>query len=101
MENKADRLEAALGDDITAVLTAELDQDSRSAQLSGLWDARISDETYCKYLRLNQEGFLSSFGICAIAASFSLMVVVYTVMSGREDDVPMVLMMVYDGESYS
>ena len=73
MEIEVDRLEAALGDDTTAVLTAKLNQDSRSAQLSGLWDARISDEIYCKYLRLNQEGFLSSFGICAIAASFSLM----------------------------
>ena len=76
---------------------AELKQEIRGIELSGLWDDRIPDETYCKYLRLDQESFLSPFGICAIAASFSLMVVVYSATSMKGDDELNVNMVVYDG----
>ena len=90
MEKEADSLSKAICsegvDQGMCVFAAELDQESRSVRLSGVWDNRISNKTYCKYLSLDEEAFLSAFAMVAIVAWFKISVVVHNAMRMEDAD---------------
>ena len=103
MKNEAENLSEAISRDSlvreVCVYDAELDQESRSAKLSGVWDERITIETYCKYIRYDNDAFLSAFGLVAIAASFKIAVVVYNAI--KEGNRVKTTTTVYDGSLYA
>ena len=104
MEKEADSLSKAIGRDSpnreACVYAAELDQESQSAHLSGLWDNRIPNKTYCKYLRNDSEAFLSAFAMIAIAALFKIIMAVHNATLAEEGNRVNVSTTIYDGTLY-
>ena len=102
MEREADNLLEAICRDSPdremVTFAVELDNESRSAKLSGIWHDSISIETYCMYLRYDDEAFLSPFAMVAIAASFKIAVVVHN--ARKVGDQVQVDTAVYDGTRY-